>query len=54
MIFKSKIFLASTITKMTSSIAKIKQRLRSMRSYQRISHKPFNKWVITRSPHWAS
>jgi hypothetical protein len=22
-----------------------------MLKYQRISHKPFNRWVITRSPH---
>jgi len=53
MIFKSKIFFAKSITKVIRAIAKIKQKIRPMRKYQRISHKTFNKWVLTRSPHWT-
>ena len=52
-IFKSKVFFSKTIKTITKSIAKIKQKIRPMRKYQRISHKPFNRWVITRSPHWT-
>eukprot|EP00919_Chromeraceae_sp_WS-2016_P018375 GHVR01043642.1.p1 GENE.GHVR01043642.1~~GHVR01043642.1.p1 ORF type:complete len:431 (+),score=42.18 GHVR01043642.1:308-1600(+) len=52
-IFKSKVFFSKTIKTITKSIAKIKQKIRPMRKYQRITHKPFNRWVITRSPHWT-
>ena len=51
MIFKSRIFFAKMIKKIIKSIIKIKQKIRPMRKYRRISHKPFNKWVLNRSPY---
>jgi len=50
-IFKSKILFNKTIAKITNSIFQVRQRVRPMRKYQRISHKTFNKWVLNRSPY---
>ncbi len=49
-IFKSKSFCTQIILKATYHISQIKQKIRPMRKYHRISHKPFNKWVLNRSP----
>lgn len=52
-IFKSKQFIAGIIQKMIAKISRIKQKIRPKRKYRRISHKPFNRWVLNRSPHWT-
>lgn len=52
-IYKSRMLITKTIVKITAHIAQVKQKIRPKRKYQRISHKPFNRWVLNRSPHWS-
>lgn len=49
-IYKSELFCTRIILKATYQISQIKQKIRPMRKYLRISHKPFNRWVLNRSP----
>ena len=52
-IYKSTILIAKAISSITHYIAQVRQKVRPKRKYQRISHKPFNRWVLNRSPHWS-
>lgn len=50
-LLKSKRFIAKIIPKILKGISSITQRIRPKRTYKRISHKPFNRWVLNRSPY---
>jgi hypothetical protein len=44
----SSILITSTLQRIISSIAKVRQKIRLNRQYPRISHKPVNRWVTSR------